>query len=142
MNPSFEDIYDDADRGLKDVGHDRDADLGPMDIQEDNEHPVSPQAGQKHPRRDYVHPNFNGYRKAIKVKNSKGRPKADDWEPDVQEILAKAILFYELRLATEGLFPDHMQEVAWSKVAWLDGCTDCGLKIHHNSEIIKIVSFF
>ena len=55
------------------------------------------------------------------MKKSKGKPKADDWELDVQEILTKAILFYEIRLVMDGLFPDHMEEVKWAKIAWLDG---------------------
>ena len=76
------------------------------------------------------------------MKKSKGKPKADDWESDVQEILTKAILFYEIRLAMDIHFPDHMEEVGWAKIAWLDGCSDCDLKICHNSELIKIVSFF
>ena len=115
-----------------------------MDIEENNGRPNSPQAGQKRPRRDSdpEQPNIDEYRKAIKVKKSKGKPKADDWELDVREILTKAILFYEIRLAMDGLFPDHMEEVKWAKIAWLDGCSDRDLKIRHNSELIKIVSFF
>ena len=99
----------------------------------------SPQAGQKHPHcdSDPEQPNIDEFWKAIKVKKSKGKPKADDWESDVQEILTKAILFYEIRLAMDGLFPDHMEEVGWAKIAWLDGCSDHDLKIRHNSELIK-----
>jgi hypothetical protein len=128
--------------GFEDVEQDRDADLIPMDTEDDNgidRRPSSPQAGQKRPRCDSDAAHRDNFRKAIKVKNSKGRPKADDWETDVQEILAKAIIFYEIRLATDGLFPDHMQEVHWAKIAWSDGCSECDLKIHHNSELIKIV---
>ena len=112
-----------------------------MDIEGDNGRPSSPQAGQKRPRHDSdsTQPDINKFRKAVKVKNSKGKPKADDWEPDVQEILTVAILSYETRLAIHGLFPDHMEEVMWAKGAWLDGCRNCDLKIHHNSELIKIV---
>ena len=62
------------------------------------------------------------FHKAIKVKNSEGKPKADDWEPEVQDVLAEAILLYQTRLATLCLFPNHMQEVTWAKVAWLDAC--------------------
>ena len=115
-----------------------------MDVDNDNGRPDSPQTGKKRPRRDSdpAQLNTNKFRKAIKVKNSKGKPKADDWESDVQEILTKAILFYEIKLATQGLFPDHIEEVTWAKVAWLDGCRDCDLKIHHNSELIKIVKAF
>lgn len=145
---SDEDEEDDADsdHSFEDavqVEDDHDADLNPqaMDTEDDNRRCGSPQAGQKRPRRDSdsdpAQP--DKFRKAIKVKNSRGKPKADDWEQDVQEILAKAIIFYEIRLATDGLFPDHMEEVNWAKVAWSDGCYDCDLKIHHNSELIKIV---
>ena len=138
MDHGFENNQDD----FKDGEHECD-DLDAMDIEVGNRRPDSPQAGQKHPRcdSDPAQPVTNKFRKAIKMKNSKGKPKADDWEPDVQEILTKAILFYECRLVTEGLFPDHMEEVTWAKVAWLDECDDCGLKIHHNSELIKIVRF-
>ena len=126
MGPGLEDIEDDTDLGLKG---------------DDDGDPNSPQAGQKRPRRDSDHPqpNISKYCKAIKVKNSKGKPKADDWEQEVQDILAKAILCYETRLATLGFFPYHMQEVTWAKAAWLDGCCECGIKIHHNTELIKIV---
>ena len=137
MVPGLEDIEDDADLGLEDV--EDDADLGLEG--DDDGRPDSPQAGQKRPRRDSdpAQPDISKYRKAIKVKNSKGKPKADDWEQEVQDILAEAILRYETRLATLGFFPDHMQEVTWAKAAWLDGCRECGVKIHHNTELIKIV---
>jgi hypothetical protein len=108
---------------------------------DDEGRPVLPQAGQKRSRRDSdLNPADVGeYRKAIKVKNSRGKPKADDWEPEVQDVLAEAIEFYEIRLASLGFYPDHMQEVTWAKAAWLDGCRECGVKIHHNTELIKIV---
>jgi hypothetical protein len=131
---------DDADRSCDNIEPDRDADH-PMETEDDNGRPSSPQAGQKRARCNSGPAQPDKFREAIKLKNSKGKPKADDWELDVQEILARAILFYENRLATQGLFPDHMEEVAWAKLSWLDGCRDCDLKIHHNSELIKIVSF-
>jgi len=126
MDLSLEDDEDDADLDLEGDG---------------GGHPDSPQAGQKRPRCDSnsTQPDVSKYRKAIKVKNSKGKPKADDWESEVQDVLAEAILSYETRLATLGFFPDHMQEVTWAKAAWLDGCRECGVKIHHNTELIKIV---
>lgn len=118
----FEDDEDKGDRGFEDDEHNHN-DLDTMDIKENNRRPNSPQAGQKHPRRDSDpdQPTIDKFRKAIKVKKSKGKPKADDWESDVQEILTKAILFYEIRLVMDGLFPDHMEEVKWAKIAWLDG---------------------
>jgi hypothetical protein len=144
INASIEDIEDHPDHGFEANQNDNNADSDldmDMDDDSDNGRPDSPQAGQKRPRRDSdsAPPDINRFREAVKVKNSKGKPKADDWESDVQEILVKAILFYEVRLATDGLFPDHMQEVTWAKLAWLEGCDDCGLKIRHNSELIKIV---
>ncbi len=96
MDLSLEDDEDDADLDLEG---------------DDGGHPDSPQAGQKRPRCDSnsTQPDVSKYRKAIKVKNSKGKPKADDWESEVQDVLAEAILSYETRLATLGFFPDHMQ---------------------------------
>jgi hypothetical protein len=97
--------------------------------------------GQKRSRynSNVDHLGSGGFRKAIKVKSSRGKPKADDWEPDVQGVLAEAILSYETRLVTLGFFPDHMQEVTWAKAAWLDGCEECDVKIYHNTELIKLV---
>ena len=106
-----------------------------------NGYPPSPQVGQKHSHCDSDIDQLESgkFCKAIKVKDSRGKPKANDWEPKVQDILAKAILSYETKLATLGFFPDHMQEVTWAKVAWLDGCRECNVKIHHNTELIKLV---
>ena len=116
------------------------------DIKEDGDDegcPTSPQAGQQHTHHDSItdHLESGKYHKAIKVKNSWGKPKADDWEPEVQDVLAEAIQSYETKLATQGFFPDHMEEVTWAKAAWLNGCRECNVKIHHNTELIKIVWF-
>jgi len=128
----FEDDVDDANEG---EGEDHDM---------DNEgRPTSPQAGQKRTRHysDADQLEAGEYRKAMKAKDSRGKPKADDWEPEVQDVLAEAIQSYETKLATRGFFPDHMEEVTWAKAAWLDGCRECDVKIHHNAELIKIVRF-
>ena len=129
---------EDMDLGIDNI---RDGTPGLEDIEDDNNEEADSQVGQKRPRRDSdsVQPDISQYRKAIKVKNSKGKPKADDWEQEVQDVLAEAILSYETKLATLGFFPDHMQEVTWAKAAWLDGCRECEVKIHHNTELIKIV---
>jgi hypothetical protein len=129
---------EDMDLGIDNI---RDGTPGLEDIEDDDNEDVDSQVGQKRPRHDSdsVQPDISQYRKAIKVKNSKGKPKADDWEQEVQDVLAEAILSYETKLAALGFFPDHMQEVTWAKVAWLDGCRECEVKIHHNTELIKIV---
>ena len=128
----FEDNVDDANKG---EGEDHDM---------DNEgRPTSPQAGQKRTCHysDTDQLEAGKYRKAIKAKDSRGKPKVDDWEPEVQDVLAEAIQFYEIKLATQGFFPNHMEEVTWAKAAWLDGCRECNVKIHHNAKLIKIVRF-
>jgi hypothetical protein len=141
---------DDPDFNIEGTYHDNNEMLPQEEIEDDDNeddninidwHPTSPQAGQKRSRHDSDVNQLESskYRKAIKVKNSRGKPKADDWESEVQDVLAEAILSYETRLATLGFFPDHMQEVTWAKAAWLDGCRECGVKIHHNTELIKIV---
>ena len=81
MVPGLEDIEDNADLGLEDV--EDDTDLGLKG--DDDGRPDSPQAGQKRPHcdSDPAQPNISKYPKAIKVKNSKGKPKADDWEQEV-----------------------------------------------------------
>jgi hypothetical protein len=134
--PGQNEDYDAVDDNADDFGLENNED-------DDNGRPDSPQAGQKCCRHDSnpTQPDVDEYIKAIKVKNSRGKPKADDWEQDVQDVLTKAILHYEIRLATLGFFPDHMQEVAWAKAAWMEGCNECGVKICHNMELIKIVCF-
>ena len=130
---------DNMDLGLDDIGDG--ADPGLEDIEDDDNGEADSQVGQKRPCHDSdsVQPDISQYRKAIKVKDSKGKPKADDWEQEVQDVLAEAILSYETKLVTLGFFPAHMQEVTWAKAPWLDGCRECEVKIHHNTELIKII---
>jgi hypothetical protein len=62
-------------------------------------------------------------------------------EHEVQDVLAEAIQSYEKKLTTHGFFPDHMEEMTWEKAVWLGGCREYNVKIHHNTELIKIVWF-
>ena len=54
---------------------------------------------------------------------------------------AEAIQSYKTKLAMQGFFPDHMEEVTWAKAAWLDGCWECNVKMDHNTKLIKIIWF-
>ena len=78
-------------------------------------------------------------RKAVKVKEGKGKPKAEDWEPTVQDVIPEAILSYKNKLVSETPYPDHIQEMVGAKAAWQDGCCKCKVNIHHNSKLLKIV---
>ena len=116
--PGPMDFEDNVDNDNEGEGEGEDHDM-------DNEgHTTSPQARQKRTRHysDTDQLEAGEYRKAMKAKDSRGKPKADDWEPEVQDVLAEAIQSYETKLATQGFFPDHMEEVTWAKAAWLDGC--------------------
>jgi hypothetical protein len=110
------------------------------DFGEDNNcgHLQSPQVGQKHTW-SLSTPDCTTCN-VIKVQEGKGKPKTEDWELAVQDIIPEAILSYENQLVLEiPYYPDHMQEMVWAKAAWQDGCCECEVKIHHNGKLHKIV---
>ena len=131
----YEETSHDNDDYYNDNGDDNEEEFGEDDIRGRSQ---SPQVGQKRPRSPMIIPDGTT-RKAIKVKEGKGKPKADDWEPAVQDVIPEAILLYENKLVSETPYPDHMQEMVWAKAAWQDGCRECEVKIHHNSKLLKIV---
>ncbi|KAJ8587604.1 hypothetical protein M405DRAFT_741583 [Rhizopogon salebrosus TDB-379] len=79
-------------------------------------------------------------RKAIKIQESKGRPKAADYEPSVRTIFSIAWPLYRGRLCTEGPMPDRMQEVSWAKLAWTEACERLGTRIACDAELIKMIT--
>ena len=61
-------------------------------------------------------------RKAIKSEAATSRPKAAHWDPEVQEVLQAAILYYRYFLSVHYAFPDISEEVDMSQTAWWGGC--------------------
>lgn len=144
-SPSDGDLFDRAISGLADIDMDDNSDYPKLfqntnnDDSEDHT-ATSTRTVTKRPRSDN---NDSGeWRAAIKLTNVAGKPAAKHWEREVQDVIAEAIWAYENKLLVNGFFPDHMQEVTWAKAAWLEGCHECSVKIHHNTELIKIVSLF
>ena len=75
----------------------------------------------------------------IRQATDAGRPKAQDWEVEVQEVIFSAIQFYRVKLCTINPFPDHLTEIAWAKAAWQDACDTNDIQIAHNSTLLKLV---
>jgi hypothetical protein len=76
-------------------------------VDDNHGHSWSPQVGQKHLLARTITPDGTT-RKPIKVQKGKGKPKAKDWEPAVQDIIPEAILSYKNKLVSETPNLDHM----------------------------------
>ena len=108
-------------------------------VEDDNRgHSQSPQVGQKRLLARTITPNGMA-RKLIKVQEGKGKPKAEDWEPAVQDVIPGGFFSYKNKLVSETPNPNHMQRIVWEKAAWQDGCRKSEVKIYHNGELLKIV---
>lgn len=130
-----EETYNNGDFYNNDTGNNEQEEF---DEDDNRDRSQSPHVGQKCPRSPMCTPDGTT-RKAIKVQEGKGKPKAEDWEPAMRDVIPEANLSYQNRLVSETPYPDHMQEMAWAKQAWQDGCRECEVKIHHNGELLKIV---
>ncbi|KAG1742961.1 hypothetical protein EDD22DRAFT_851560 [Suillus occidentalis] len=116
-SPTNEDLFDDAIAGLADF------DMDASDSDNNNED------------------NDDGHvRKAVKIQESRGRPKAADYEPSVRTIFGITWALYRGRLCTEGAMPDRMQEVTWAKLAWNEACKRLQSRVAYDAEIIKMIT--
>jgi hypothetical protein len=106
----------------------------------DNDRSPSPTTGDK--RSHSPEGAEHQWRQPVKVHATTGaKPKAGDYEVAVQNILAIAIGIYRGYLSKEDPYPGSVTEMRWAKKAWRDGCDECGARIYHNGEIIKLVCF-
>jgi hypothetical protein len=128
----------DDDREMADSGEDDNDSILPDDGNNNDDRSPSPGTGDKRP-----HSPVGGehtWRQPVKVHTTIGaKPKAGDYEVAVQNILTVAIGFYRGYLSGEDPYPGSITEMRWAKKAWRDGCDECGARIHHNGEIIKLV---
>ena len=114
---------------------------------EDNipDHEVSPTPPncQKHPCANSIDAdNTDAYERARKVVKSAERPRASDYAEEVQDVLDTTITYYKVDLLHFDPYPNHADELAWAKASWSAANTECGIKIAHNAELIKMVSCF
>lgn len=117
--------------------NDADGADGEDDSSRDSEDEETPPPLPPHPDQNQLE--YNEFRKAIKVSNGGRGLRAEDWEMPVQDVLRNSYLRYENRLMMVNPYPDPMQEIVWAKASWVEACGDCGLKIHYNTELIKLV---
>jgi hypothetical protein len=74
-----------------------------------------------------------------KVRKSKGRAAARDYEESVQQLIKFAIADFHSRLASNYAYPDRVTQVSWAKEAWKEGCKHYDIDMAFNNEIIKMV---
>jgi hypothetical protein len=96
--------------------------------------------GRKRPRSNSMDGDENRYRRAKKISQSKGRPKASDYSKDVQDVLESAIAHYKADLLRWDPYPDRSNELAWTKASWDSANKECNLKIALDSELMRMVS--
>ncbi|OBZ72971.1 hypothetical protein A0H81_07163 [Grifola frondosa] len=81
-------------------------------------------------------------RKARKIQASIGKPKAADYEPAAQEVLAAAIKIFVGYLSTNHPYPDKMQELTFAKQAWTEACETTDIQLEVNSELTRMISCY
>lgn len=74
-----------------------------------------------------------------KVRKSKGRIAARDYEVAVQQLIKFAIADFRVHLASQYAYPDRMMQVSWAKEAWSNACMSHEIEIGFNGEIIQMV---
>ena len=79
-------------------------------------------------------------RKAMRVEGFEGRPRARDFEADVQDVLSAVIAHYHADLSTKNAYPDMATKTNWARAAWKAGCHDKDVEITLNSDILHLVS--
>jgi hypothetical protein len=109
----------------------------------DHEVSPTPPSGRKRPRANSIDAdNTDRYERARKVVKSVGRPRASDYAEEVQDVLNTAITYYKVDLLHFDPYPNRADELAWAKTSWSAANTECGIKIAHNAELVKMVSCF
>lgn len=98
--------------------------------------------GSSHKRRheDRDDSEIGPQRKAKRVEAAERRPKARDFEVDVQDVISAAIAHYRTELSTKNAYPDMTTEVNWARAAWKAGCHDKDVEITPNSDVLRLVS--
>ncbi|KAG1734398.1 uncharacterized protein EDB91DRAFT_1084058 [Suillus paluster] len=150
-SPMDEALFDEAIEGLVDFN--MDGDQGNDSLVADNNNNYIGDEGSRSPspsiecvgkycrRASDGDDNNNGpVWKAVKIQESKGRPKAANYEPFVCTIFGVAWALYCGRLCMEGPMPDHMQEVMWAKLAWKEACKRLHTQVAYDAEILKMIT--
>ncbi|KAG1904904.1 uncharacterized protein F5891DRAFT_976496 [Suillus fuscotomentosus] len=97
--------------------------------------------GKCHHRASDGDDNSEPVQKAVKIQESKGQPKAADYEPSVRTIFGMAWALYCGHLCTEGPMPNHMQEVTWAKLAWNEAYKRLHTQVAYDAEkILKMIT--
>ncbi|KII82960.1 hypothetical protein PLICRDRAFT_180857 [Plicaturopsis crispa FD-325 SS-3] len=133
-----EDAFNNASGGYISDGQDDDDEepQGNEDSHRDDDRDTTADTGNKRRRSPTPPPT----RQAITIQESKGRPKAGDYETAVRHVLSTAIAIYRCRLTSENPYPDGILEVTWAKAAWKEACEMCDTSLASNMELIKLIT--
>lgn len=88
---------------------------------------------------DSPSPQHHDQRLPCKIRKSKGRVAARDYEVAVQQLIKFAIGDFRGWLASQYAYPDRMTQVSWAKEAWKEACVSLDIEIGFNGEIIQMV---
>ncbi|KAH9831488.1 uncharacterized protein C8Q71DRAFT_715433, partial [Rhodofomes roseus] len=69
-----------------------------------------------------------------------GRPRAKDYNDEVQEILALANSLFRCRLSSICPFPDHATATEWAQLAWGEACRELKARYAASPRIVKIIT--
>ncbi|KAG2138322.1 hypothetical protein DEU56DRAFT_736455 [Suillus clintonianus] len=75
-----------------------------------------------------------------KVRDSKGRVAAHDYEDAVQQLIKHAIGDFRSRLASVDAYPDRVTQVSWAKDAWKEACEYHETEMAFNNDIIQMIT--
>ncbi|KAG1852580.1 hypothetical protein C8R48DRAFT_777403 [Suillus tomentosus] len=75
-----------------------------------------------------------------KVRDSKGRVAAHDYEDAVQQLIKYVIGDFRSRLASDYAYPDRVTQVSWAKEAWKEACKYHETDMAFNNDIIQMIT--
>lgn len=71
---------------------------------------------------------------------TKGRPKAGDYDTATRSILQTAIEIYCAILLNDNLFPSGLKELEWAQGVWTLACSHHAVQVEHDASLLKLVS--
>jgi hypothetical protein len=79
-------------------------------------------------------------RKAAGQRKRSARPKARDFEDEVEPLILRACFPYEARILTTSPFPDKTSRTTYAKLGWKEACEAVGEDVELTPELTKVAS--
>lgn len=116
-----------------------DYDVQPDEIQGDTGVNEASPNTNKRTRSDSFTNEDRQVRRPRRIDVTDSRPKAKNYEIEVQEVLSTAICHYRFSLSSKDAYLDPLSEIAWAKEPWKEGCRTHQTDIAHTPELLKLV---